>query len=296
MMRMRSVLNTIVVVAGLAGAAPPAWAAESYDGCVGFIDSVPAVITTQGVWCLRNDIATSNSGISAIDIQTSNVTIDCNGFKLGGLAAGPGTFSAGIYAYGTLSNITVRHCTIRGFRSGIAIYANDPGTGHLVEDNRLEQIRSQGIYVIGHGSIVRRNTVVNTGGAPGLDRAQAIAVLGDAIDNVVDGVFGADDVANFSPSGLYSGGVGGINGVGFLVQGNRIRNLVPKGTGEARGLELAGYAQSVRDNTVSQLTSTTGKGVYCSLGSEDVLRDNIVRNYTQGLFGGCQNLSGNVVY
>lgn len=121
-------------------------------------------------------------------------------------------------------------------------------------------------------------------------------MLGDAIDNVVDGVFGAADVANFSPSGLYSGGVGSISGVGFLVQGNRIRNLVPKGTGEARGLELAGSAQSVRDNTVSQLSSTTGKGVYCSLGSEDVLRDNLVRNYTQGLYGGCNDLSGNVVY
>ena len=295
-MHIRSILSTIVMLAGLAGAASPALAAESYDGCVGFIDAVPAVITTQGTWCLRKDIATSMSGINAIEIQVSNVTIDCNGFKLGGLAAGPATFSTGIYAYGTLSNITVRHCTIRGFRSGIAIYANDPGTGHLVEDNRLEQITSQGIYVIGQGSIVRRNTVVNTGGAPGSDRAQAISVLGDAIDNVVDGVFGAADVANFSPSGLYSGGVGGISGVGFLVQGNRIRNLVPKGTGEARGLELAGSAQSVRDNTVSQLSSTTGKGVYCSLGSEDVLRDNLVRNYTQGLYGGCNDLSGNVVY
>jgi hypothetical protein len=295
-MRSRSILSAIVMLAGLVGAAPSALAAESYDGCVGFIDAVPAVITTQGVWCLRKDISTSMNAISAIEIHVSNVTIDCNGFKLGGLAAGPGTFSTGIYAPGTLSNITVRHCTIRGFRSGIAIYDNDPGTGHLVEDNRLEQITSQGIYVIGQGSIVRRNTIVNTGGAPGSDRAQAITVLGDAIDNVVDGVFGAADVADFSPSGLYSGGVGNINGVGFLVQGNRIRNLVPKGTGEARGLELAGYAQSVRDNTVSQISSTTGKGVYCSLGTEDALRDNLVRNYTQGLYGGCRDLSGNVVY
>jgi hypothetical protein len=295
-MRIRSMLSTIVMLAGLAGAAPSALAAESYDGCVGLIDAVPAVITTQGVWCLRKDIVTSMSAISAINIQVSNVTIDCNGSKLGGLAAGRSTSSTGIYAYGTLSNITVRHCTIRGFRWGIAIYANDPGTGHLVEDNRLEQITSQGIYVIGQGSIVRRNTVVNTGGAPGSDRAQAISVLGDAIDNVVDGVFGDAAVTDFSPSGIYSGGVGGINGVGFLVQGNRIRNLVPKGAGEARGLELAGYAQSVRDNTVSQLSSTTGKGVYCSLGNEDVLRDNLVRNYTQGLYGGCNDLSGNVVY
>lgn len=83
-MHIRSILSTIVMLAGLAGAASPALAAESYDGCVGFIDAVPAVITTQGTWCLRKDIATSMSGINAIEIQVSNVTIDCNGFKLGG--------------------------------------------------------------------------------------------------------------------------------------------------------------------------------------------------------------------
>jgi hypothetical protein len=150
--------------------------------------------------------------------------------------------------------------------------------------------------VLGRGSIVRRNTVLNTGGAPGEDRAQGITVFGDAIDNLVDGIAGATNVANFAPSGIYSGGVGNISGVGFLVQGNRIRNLVPKGTSQARGLELAGYAQSVRDNTIGQLSSTNGIGIYCSLGSEDVLRDNTVRNYTQGLFGGCFDFSGNVVY
>lgn len=295
-MRVRTTLVMIILLAGVVGAIRSALAAESYDACVGFIDAIPAVITTQGTWCLRKDLATSNPGITAIDIKTSNVTIDCNGFKLGGLAAGPGTFSSGINANGTLSNITVRRCTIRGFRSGIAIFDNSPGTGHLVEDNRLEQITSQGIYVIGNGSIVRRNTVVNTVGAPGSDRAQGITVLGDAIDNIVDGISGDASVADFNPSGIYSGGVGGINGIGFLVQGNRIRNLVPKGAGQARGLELAGYAQSVRDNTVSELSATNGIGVYCSLGSEDVLRDNLVRNYTQGLFGGCNDLSGNVVY
>jgi hypothetical protein len=294
-----TVLRKLVMAslfACVSAAAPSASAAESYDSCSGFVDTVPVVITTQGTWCLRHDIATSLNPITAIDIQTSNVTIDCNGFKLGGLSAGPGTTSTAIYAYGTLSNITVRRCNIRGFRFGISIYANDPGTGHVVEDNRLEQMTAQGIYVIGHGSVVRRNTVINTGGAPGTTQATAISVLGDAVDNVVDGMFGEAGVTNFAPTGIYSGGVGGISGFGFLVKGNRVRNLVPKGTGEAWGLALAGYAQSVRDNILSLPTPSNGKGVYCSLGGEDVLRDNIIRNFSQGTYGGCSDQGGNVIY
>ena len=260
----------------------PARAAESYDNCTGFIDSVPAVITTQGTWCLRKDLSTALTGVSAIDIQTSNVTIDCNGFKLGGLAAGVGTFSTGIYAYGTRSNITVRNCAIRGFRMGIGIYANEPGTGHLVEDNRLDQITSQGIYVIGDGSVVQRNRVIDTGGAQDSDRATAITVLGDAIDTVVDGIAGAEAVVDFSPQGLYSGGVGNIPGIGFVVRGNRIRNLVPKGNREAVGIGIAGYGMSVRDNVIAQYQSTIGKAVYCSTGG--VLSGNHIYNYSQGAF------------
>ena len=39
--------------------AVPASAAESYDGCSGFITVLPATIDTQGVWCLKQDLATA---------------------------------------------------------------------------------------------------------------------------------------------------------------------------------------------------------------------------------------------
>jgi hypothetical protein len=277
---MNTILIRLAALALLAGiGTATARAAESYDNCTGFIDSVPTVITMQGTWCLRKDLSTALTGVNAIDIQTSNVTIDCNGFKLGGLAAGPATFSTGIYAYGQRSNITVRNCAIRGFLAGIAIYGNEPGTGHLVEDNRLDQITAQGIYVIGDGSVVQRNRVINTGGAPGADRASGIVVLGDAIDNVVDGIFGAEAVVDFSPQGLYSGGVGNIPGIGFVVRGNRIRNLAPKGNGEAVGIGIAGYGMSVRDNVIAQYLPTAGRGVYCSIGG--VLLGNHIYNYSQ---------------
>jgi hypothetical protein len=58
----------------LAAAASPALAAESYDNCTGFIDPLPAVITTQGTWCLRKDLRTAVASGHAITIATNNVT------------------------------------------------------------------------------------------------------------------------------------------------------------------------------------------------------------------------------
>jgi hypothetical protein len=255
--------------------------AETYNTCAGFIDSIPTVISTQGIWCLRKDLATNLTGVNAIDIQTNNVTIDCNGFKLGNLGAGAGTYSTGIYAYGQRSNITVRNCNIRGFRGGIMIYGNDPGSGHLVEDNIVDHSTANGIYVVGYSSIVRRNRVLDTGGAPGSDRASAITSMGDIIDNIVDGVSGAADVTNFAAYGLYAGGVGSSYQDGVLVRGNRIRNLIPKGTSEVVGIGIASTGALIRDNVlVEPVSATPGRGVYCSFGG--ILFDNVILNYATG--------------
>src|SRR5262245_63986860 len=59
------------------------------------ITSVPYLITVPGVYCLTGNISTAMGVGAAIEIATNNVTLDLNGFKLGGLAAGTGTTAAG---------------------------------------------------------------------------------------------------------------------------------------------------------------------------------------------------------
>ncbi|MDN5781750.1 MAG: hypothetical protein L0H23_06975, partial [Luteimonas sp.] len=75
-----------------------ALAAESYDNCSHFIDSVPATISSQGVWCMRKDASTAITSGNAITISANNVVIDCNHFKIGGLAAGNASDAYGILA------------------------------------------------------------------------------------------------------------------------------------------------------------------------------------------------------
>src|SRR5881227_2066237 len=125
---LRHLFIAIATLAAFAGASGPAAAAESYDGCFGFIDALPATITTQGIWCLRQNLDTSATSGNMIDIQTNNVTIDCNGFRLRGSGGGASTTAVGIYATGRL-NLAIRHCTIRGFLAGIELTG---GSDYLV--------------------------------------------------------------------------------------------------------------------------------------------------------------------
>src|SRR4029079_11936992 len=77
----RRMLASICLLAGLFIAPVHA---ETYHTCGTVIASLPTVISTQGVYCLTHDLATNITAGKAIDIQTNNVTIDCNGYKIGG--------------------------------------------------------------------------------------------------------------------------------------------------------------------------------------------------------------------
>src|SRR4029079_11229258 len=129
---------------------PDALAAQSYDNCTGYITVLPAIISTQGTWCLKQDLATANATGAAITINTNNVTIDCNNFKLGGLAAGLGTTAIGIHAAARI-NATARHCNIRGFL-GCIYFSGITGGGHAIEDNRFDGNTYVAAQIEGDGS------------------------------------------------------------------------------------------------------------------------------------------------
>ena len=235
---------------------PTVFAAESYDNCSGFIDSVPAVIDNQGTWCLRGDLSTSMSSGVAIWVNANNVTIDCNHFKVGGLAAGTGTETRGISAetFPERFNVTVRNCNVRGFNMGIVIQG---GGGHLVEHNRLDSNTGTGIYLDGAGSTIRSNFVLDTVGALGSSVGIFARKNVDIIDNTIDGIVG--------------GGVFGIRTIAnnASIVGNRVRGLAPfqnlEGEyGLAYGIySHASYGLVLRDNLLQGASSIPMVGIHC---------------------------------
>jgi hypothetical protein len=160
---------------------------------------------------------------------------------------------------------------------------------------REQPARPKPLYRHQHGasSVVRRNNVLNTGGAAGGALAYAIYALGDVTDNVIDGVFGAGSVVNFDARGIYSD-TAILENFGIVIQGNRIRNLAPKGTGTAIGITSKGQGVSVRDNAIGQPSSTPGTGIVCADNTSHV-HDNVVLRYGTGVASACDKAGGNSV-
>ena len=256
---MKMTLTALVLLAG--ALAPAAARAETVKTCTGFITALPTVISTQGTWCMDKDLATAMETGNAVTIGTNNVTIDCNGFKLGNLAAGADTGTYGIYAQDRL-NVTVRNCNVRGFFVGILIFGN--GGGHLVEDNRLDASRWMAIRTEGDGTQVRGNSLFDTGGATYQSHTYAIASdgLAHVMDNLVSGVEPGDLDTNAEGTGI-----AGSFGDGSRISGNRIAAVTARGpSGVGRGIRLLLDSRVlVDDNVVAMPPAESGGsiGIQC---------------------------------
>ena len=271
-------LAVLPLLASAALLAPPPAHAETYQTCAGFIDSVPAVINTQGVWCLRKDLSTAMATGNAITINTNNVTIDCNHFKLGGLAAGDATATTGILA-SNRQNTTVRNCNVRGFLVGVSLQGNT--AGNRVEDNRLDDNLWMGIAVAGDQNLVQRNSVFSTGGAQTFN--MGINADADIIDNTVSDVFTANPAA-------FVIGIA-ANGPGNTVVGNRVRNLAS--TLAHAAINVASPGMVLERNRIDAEFDTTGDAVRITGTGEATCIGNLSRNYADA-FDDCSVVSGNI--
>ena len=277
-------LRHLMLAVALLGVVPAAWAAESYDNCTGFIDSLPATVSTQGTWCLRGHRFTSQLSGAAITIGADNITIDCNDFRLSGLGAGAATEAVGISAGASRHNAIVRNCRVQGFKRGVVLF----GGGHVVEDNHLDLNTYNGIYVTGD-SIARGNVVTDTGGRPNEVYADGIIAIGpgvQVIDNAIRGV---------SPAGNVGGDRAG-RGIYLntgLAQGNRVFGIVASGSHGAAGILLLGKTIA-RDNLVQAPSGTAGAGISGAGTDLSLCQDNTVQGFLSGI-GTCQLAGANGV-
>ena len=280
-------LTCIVLATAWLARSAPAEAAQSYDNCSGFVSSLPATISTQGTWCLDNDLSTAMASGNAITIATNNVTLDCNHFKIGGLAAGVGTATYGIRVLGKL-NTTVRNCNIRGFYVGVYF---PTGGGHLVEDNSFDGNTAYGIYVASPGSTIRNNLVIDTGGST-VATTGAWGIYGrdgvDILDNTITGV---------APSGTNAHAIGihTFENGSSSVNGNRVRGLAPVGSGKPFGIATHSLdGGMIRNNDVQGFGTDVvgGIGIKCSSNAATA-RGNMVAGYETGILD-CYGTSNDV--
>lgn len=187
---------------------PHSMPAADGDGCLA-ISSAPFTISNPGSYCLTKDISITTG--TAIQINSSDVTLDLGGHTLNGLSSGSSTSAAAITdAYTLRRNITVRNGTIRGF--GDAVYLI--GTGMRVEAVHADLMSGRAIEVDGSDGVIRGNQVVETGslanpGAGIFANGDRMHVLDNDVDRTIGGIGGFGILAS------------GFDGV---IEGNRITN------------------------------------------------------------------------
>lgn len=275
--------RTCIAVAGLACILTANAARAEVHDCIE-IASVPAVISVQGVHCLKQDLQTAITSSAAITVATNNVTIEMNGFKLGGLGGGDSSSADGIYAANRL-NITIRNGTIRGFLNGIYLAGSGDflaNSGHLIERMRIERPRAGGVVVGGTRSTIRDNFILDVGSTlTGV--TFGIATVGGAghaiIGNSIAGV-----AASAASTGIYTSTT-----TAPLIRGNQVRDVTG---GTSRGIQVHSTTSRavVQDNLVAN--TTTGQTGIDASGSTDACIDNVVTNFTVPI-SGCTLEDGN---
>jgi hypothetical protein len=143
----------------------------------------PVLISQPGVYCLKKDhVVTSTGGLSgAIVINSGNVTLDMNGFRVVRGQQGP---NVGIQVRGG-NNITIRNGALRGFLNAVLMEENG-WRARVVEDMFIDTDRGSelgfGIYVENvHDVVIRRNRFTGKGGFAVLTEGNRVSVLNNEI-------------------------------------------------------------------------------------------------------------------
>ena len=252
------------------------------------ITSLPAVISSSGVYCMKQDLSTAMSTGQAISINSNNVVLDCNGFRLGGLAAGPSTQATGIHST-IRKNITVRDCNVRGFRTGLEFthFGYAEHGGHVVEDSLFDSNTQIGFTLYGDRSVARRNRVLNTGGSTLLGDVIGVQASGKPVlvdDNYISGVTGSTDAAA-ETAGLK------LTGYMSLARDNVVTD-VRAGAGVSSGIHAGGTTITLERNYFFNVGGSPQYGVNTTYGSV-LCFNNRVRSWTVSAYDECDNGGGN---
>jgi hypothetical protein len=287
---MRSTLCLSALAAVAALSASDAYAARSYDNCTGFIETLPATISTQGTWCLNKNLSTNMSSGAALTIATHNVTVDCNDFRIASLNTAASNRSSGIVASGR-NNTTVRNCLVQNYHWGMSL----SGLGALVEDNRVSGNNFIGIGVTGDGSVIRGNRVLDTGGTNYNWNPRAVGIYTDGeaeiLGNLVNGVSAT------TGTGAMAFGINPINNPAGSVIDNNIKNVLGDGVGEAHGISFFGTTGrvAVDSNNLVGTGAPTAIGVYCPASNEVAIVGNLVNGFALPAYQ-CAHQDANAVY
>jgi len=185
----------------------------------------PYKISQPGSYKLSGNLVVAAASTDGIDILSSNVTIDLNGFTISGpvTCTGSGSFiSCGAstgkgISGGAIQNITVRNGTVVGFGTGISLNGGAfvEGTNYLVEE--IHASGNQGEGIVAARGVVRRNTASLNGG-DGINAVNSTVTENVACDNGAYGL--VSQFGMFGSNTFERNGVAPVSSIVSVSQNN----------------------------------------------------------------------------
>ena len=170
----------------------PPLAADSFGQII--INSVPYTITAPGNYVLGSNLIYSSAAGAAIQIFSSNVTLDLGGHYL--YYPGTPTSNVGVYVHNA-GNVIIQNGIIAVFHYGI--YTEHTGgtalnSGNIVQNLRLTNVTYGVVLSTVAESIVRNNQITSLTAAVGdgilISGSGGNLVSGNVISGFDEGVFG----------------------------------------------------------------------------------------------------------
>ena len=246
------------------------------------IAAVPYAISAPGVYYLTQDL-TIASGI-AININSSQVTLDLNGHTLTNASTASGSY--GIYSGNGFSGVRVTNGSVVGGYYGISLSSSVSGGDYQVDHLRVTGV---GAFAISIASPLASSPATHAI----VDTVQVVAPaagVGIALQNVT----GSRVVHSMVRGGLY--GIRLWTGTGTIVEDNALAE-------NATGIYLTGAS---KDNAVLRNTVSRGStdGISLSGASNNLIAFNTIsENGTDGIYVNGNNnclsdnqVSGNSTY
>ncbi|UHQ18839.1 hypothetical protein LVB87_11670 [Lysobacter sp. KIS68-7] len=256
------------------------------------ITAVPAVISAPGKYCLASDFTINSTTAKAININASDVTLDCDGHTLKNAATANNGTSAGIYI-GNRNNIVVKNCrVIGGFQNGIDLFQTNtqPNKNYYVQirDNYVAGPFWHGIRAYGSALEVTGNKVYDVGGqvntyAIGIRLGGSTSGFRQHIvrDNLVVGTNSPASAAY----GIFSDG-----SLSSVYAQNVVAGTSASAGKVTYGMYITGTFNRVSDNHVTGVGSPDDTAIFTTDGSTSCF-DNYLRSATRTL--NCDATMGN---
>jgi parallel beta-helix repeat protein len=266
------VLRLLVVVALLSWAALSARPAAAETTVCTQINSLPTTISAPGHYCLNYNFA-ADYATAAININSSNVDLDCNGHVVTQVGA---SAVAGVYA-NNKNQVTVRNCVLVGFGRGIGFFESAAGQSrnNQLLGNSLRRSKVAGIIMNGSYNVIADNHISENRGAAGYGQTWGI-LLSSALDTTgVGNVIRNNTITGFAPAVTLTSvfGITLETVTGTVVEGNRISALYAPQNAYAYGLFGSSNAFNtvvVGNHIVSAIGTPPGGGGGLTYGGENI--------------------------